>query len=226
MQSENIKRFKYTLMKHTKSNERLLFSIHDPEGVQLLYRLGLNFSHLNKHKFRHSFKECVRARCGCRLQIESTQHFFLRWHFYDVERSKLFNIDLAKYLYNIDLAINRFNKDSIINLVLFGSGKYRKKSNRRILLLNCVTHLKTTSVTIYSRFFAFVLYEFCFILTTGFARIVSSWKMILVAIIIIHYYYFHHYDYYYYHFYYFIVFINAIYVIILVFLLSLLLILV
>ena len=67
MQSENIKRFKYTLMKHTKSNERLLFSIHDPEGVQLLSRLGLNFSHLNKHKFRHSFKECVRARCGCRL---------------------------------------------------------------------------------------------------------------------------------------------------------------
>ena len=67
MQSENIKRFKYTLMKHTKSNERLLFSIHDPEGVKLLSRLGLNFSHLNKQKLSHSFKECVRPRCGCRL---------------------------------------------------------------------------------------------------------------------------------------------------------------
>ena len=35
-------------MKDTKSNERQVFSIHDPQGVKLLSRLRLNFSHLNK----------------------------------------------------------------------------------------------------------------------------------------------------------------------------------
>ena len=111
-QSENIKKFKNTLMKDIKSNERSLFSIHDPQGVKLLSRLRLNFSHLNKHKFRNNLQECVSAMCGCGLEIESTQHFFFRCHFYHVERSELFNS-----LYNIDVAINELNEDSIINLV-------------------------------------------------------------------------------------------------------------
>ena len=41
-------------MKDIKSNERSLFSIHDPQGVKLLSRLRLNFSHLNEHKFKHN----------------------------------------------------------------------------------------------------------------------------------------------------------------------------
>ena len=52
---------------------------------------------------------------GCELEIESTQHFFLRCHFYHIERSELPNS-----LYEIDLPINELNEDSIINLVLFG----------------------------------------------------------------------------------------------------------
>ena len=55
-QSENIKKFKNMLMKDIKSNEQSLFSIHDPKGVKLLSQLRLNFSHLNKLKFRHNFK--------------------------------------------------------------------------------------------------------------------------------------------------------------------------
>ena len=35
-QSENIKKLKNTLIKDIKSNERLLFSIHDPQGVKFL----------------------------------------------------------------------------------------------------------------------------------------------------------------------------------------------
>ena len=50
-------------MKDIKSNEQLLFSIHDPQGVKLLSQL--KFSHLNEHKFRHNFKEHARPMCGC-----------------------------------------------------------------------------------------------------------------------------------------------------------------
>ena len=81
-------------MKDIKSNEQSLFSIHDPQSVKLLSQLGLNFSHLNKHKFRHNFKECVSPMCGCRLEIESGQHFFLRCHFY-LALNSLYDIDLA-----------------------------------------------------------------------------------------------------------------------------------
>ena len=77
-QSENTRKFKNTLMKDIKSNDRLLFSIHDLQ----LYQLRLNVSHLNEHKFRHNFKECVSSMSGCGLKIESVQHFFLRCHFY------------------------------------------------------------------------------------------------------------------------------------------------
>ena len=76
--------------------------------------------------------------CGCGLEIESTQHFFLRCHFYHVERSELLNC-----LYETDLAINEVNEDSIINLFLFGSDKYHKETNRK-MLLDCITYLKAT----------------------------------------------------------------------------------
>ena len=33
------------------------FSIYDPFGVKLLNRLRIDFSHLNKHKFRHNFAD-------------------------------------------------------------------------------------------------------------------------------------------------------------------------
>ena len=50
-------------MKDIKSNERLLFFVQDPQRVKLLSRLSLNYSHLNKHKFRHNFKVCVSPVC-------------------------------------------------------------------------------------------------------------------------------------------------------------------
>ena len=54
-------------MKDIKSNNRSLFSIHNPQDVKLLSRLRLNFSHLNEHKFSHNFKERVSTMCGSEL---------------------------------------------------------------------------------------------------------------------------------------------------------------
>ena len=63
--SENVKKFKNTLMKDIKSNEQSLLFIHDPQDVKMLSQLSFNFSHLNKHKAKHNFKECVSAMFGC-----------------------------------------------------------------------------------------------------------------------------------------------------------------
>ena len=85
-QSENIKKFK-----NIKSNEWSLLSIHYPQIIKLFSRLRLNFSHLNERKFRHKFKESVSPMCAWGLELESTQHFFFRCHFYHIERSQLLN---------------------------------------------------------------------------------------------------------------------------------------
>ena len=36
------------------------FSIQDPLGIKLLSRLRIDFSHLNKHKFRHNFADTLK----------------------------------------------------------------------------------------------------------------------------------------------------------------------
>ena len=49
--------------------------------VKLLTRLRLQFSHLNEHKFRHGFSDTVNAMCRCIIELESTEHFLLRFDF-------------------------------------------------------------------------------------------------------------------------------------------------
>ena len=67
-------------------NKKTLFSVYDPLGVKLLTRLRLQFSHLNKHKFRHGFSDTINPMCACRTEIETREHFFLRCHFYSTQR--------------------------------------------------------------------------------------------------------------------------------------------
>ena len=62
------------------------FAIHDPAGVKLLSRLWLKFSHLNKHKFRHNFKDAPSPMCDCGSETETTDHFFLSCPFFAENR--------------------------------------------------------------------------------------------------------------------------------------------
>ena len=75
--SVNIKCFKSMLMRFF-----LLFSIHDPTSVELVTRLRLKFSHLNKHKFCHNFKHNVVPMCDCGRETERTEHIFLHCPFF------------------------------------------------------------------------------------------------------------------------------------------------
>ena len=45
-------------------------------SLKLLTKLRLGLSHLNKHGFKHSFKNCISPFCTCSLEVESTKHFF------------------------------------------------------------------------------------------------------------------------------------------------------
>ena len=41
-----------------------VYNIHDPVDVKYLTRLRLGLSHLNEHKFRHNFQECLDPFCS------------------------------------------------------------------------------------------------------------------------------------------------------------------
>ena len=47
-----INKFKVTILNFIRPKGNSVFDIHDTNGIKLLSRLRLNFSHLNEHKFR------------------------------------------------------------------------------------------------------------------------------------------------------------------------------
>ena len=126
---ESIKHFKSMLKIFFSLNQRLLFSIHDPVGVKLLTRLRLQFSHLNEHKFRDNFKDCVNPMCDCGAETETTSHFFLRSQFFANERQKL-----RHGLYRLDASIKHLNEESLIDVLLYGSDRFNDSKNKQILL--------------------------------------------------------------------------------------------
>ena len=86
--AKSINIFRKSITKEKKKNS--LFSVYDPLSVKLLTRLRLQFSHLNEHKFKHGFRDTIDPICACRTEIETTEHFFLRCHFYSTQRLELF----------------------------------------------------------------------------------------------------------------------------------------
>ena len=60
-----------------------IYNIYDLMGIWYLSRLRLGLSHLNDHKFRHNFQDCLNTLCPCSLEVESTIHYFLYYHCYN-----------------------------------------------------------------------------------------------------------------------------------------------
>ena len=89
-----------------KKKENSLFSVYDPLRVKLLTRLRLQFSHLNKHKFRHGFSDTINPMCACGTETETTEHFFLRCHIYSTQR-----LELLEKLKKVDSNLFKETKD-------------------------------------------------------------------------------------------------------------------
>ena len=70
----------------TEKKETPLFSVFDELGVKLLTRLRLEFSHLNKHKFRHGLKDTLNPLCTCGAEAKTTEHFLLHCQLYYTHR--------------------------------------------------------------------------------------------------------------------------------------------
>ena len=75
--SESISIFKNRLLSFICPLESNAYNIFDPIGLTFVTHLRLGFSHLNEHRFRHNFQDCMNPLCSCSLEIEDTSHYLL-----------------------------------------------------------------------------------------------------------------------------------------------------
>ena len=85
----SVNKFKEIILSFIRPRENSVFAILDTKGLKLLTRLGLNFSHLNEHKFRHGFRDTVDPMCKCGRETKTTLHFLFRCRLYSTIRIEL-----------------------------------------------------------------------------------------------------------------------------------------
>ena len=107
--------------------------MYDRLGGKLLH-LGLNFSYLKEHKFRHGFANTTNSKCVCGADVETTEYFLSRCHFYSTQRSELF-VNLEKA--NSDF--KNFSGKDQVPFLLYGSktniSKYNQNTIKTVIIL-------------------------------------------------------------------------------------------
>ena len=134
--AKSIYNFKKSII--TEKLENTLYNVHDPIGVKLLWRLRLQFTQLNKHKFRHSFHDTVNPMCPYGTDAETTEHFLLRCHCFTTQRSELFD-----YLYRLDPSFSKLNTKEKVTYLLYGSRSNSSSLNKEVIKL-VIKCLKST----------------------------------------------------------------------------------
>ena len=137
---ESIAVFKNKLLSFIRPRKRFVFNANDPEGVKYLTRLRLRFSHLNEHKFRHGFLDTLNPLCNCSLEVEDSEHFFLRCLNFENARRSLF-IDKS----SIDSTFKDLGSHLKVELLLFGDFKLSAIDNN-LILKAFIKYIMTTNI--------------------------------------------------------------------------------
>jgi len=117
------------IYKFLRPNQCHVFDVPDNQGVVLLNRLRVGFSHLNEHKFRHGFRDTLDPFCGCRTNsVENSQHFILHCSIYSHERQSLFN-----KLHTLGINFFPLKPSKFFRLLLYGDESLTSLLNQAIL---------------------------------------------------------------------------------------------
>ena len=105
-----------------------MYNIFDPIGLKFLTRLRLGFSHLDEHRFRHNFQECINPLCSCSLETENTSHYPLQCHHFSQNLINLMN-SVNFGFENFDILFDNIKTD----VLLYGDPRLDGESNKIIL---------------------------------------------------------------------------------------------
>ena len=111
---DSIKTFRLSILNFVRSKENFVLAVHDINGLKLLTRLRLNFSHLNEHKFRHNFNDTINSMCV--KEPETTLHYLLRCNFYSIYRLELLN-DICTLIHSL----KNISKENLFKVLLYGA---------------------------------------------------------------------------------------------------------
>ena len=120
--------FRNSLLEIGRSVQNSIYKVFNTLGIKFLTRLRLWLSHLNEHKFKHNFQNCLNPLCSCSLEVESTIHFFLYCNFFDK-----FQQILLKTVEKIIKDISHLNNDLLINQLMYWSPSYSFEENNKII---------------------------------------------------------------------------------------------
>ena len=93
--------------------------------MKFLTRMRLDFSHLNEHRFRHNFQDCLNPLCSCSLETEDAKNYLL--HCYHFSHHHIYLINSVKYFFEgFDSLSDNAKKD----LLLYGDSRFDKSKNK------------------------------------------------------------------------------------------------
>ena len=120
--------FRNPLIKTERPIYKPIYTVQILVGLKLLTRFRLRPCHLNQHKFKHNFQDCLNPLCLCSLEVESVSHFFLHCHYYSNICSTLLN-----ELQSIDINLLNQEDDIIVEVLLYKSTKFNTNKNFKLL---------------------------------------------------------------------------------------------
>ena len=131
-------KFKTKILSFIRPKENSIFKIHDINGIRLLNRLRLHFSHLNEHKFWHNFRATIDPMCSCNLEPETTLHYLLGCNFSSDLRTELLNDICA-----LNPTLKKLSHEKFLNILLYESEDFSFKTNKKIIK-STIKFLKTS----------------------------------------------------------------------------------
>ena len=109
---DSINTFKSSILNFVRPREESVFAVQYINGVKLLTRWRLDFSHLNEHKFRRSFNDLINSTCGCSKEPERTLHYLLRCDFHSISRLEFLNDTCA-----LNKSLNNFLEENLLKIL-------------------------------------------------------------------------------------------------------------
>ena len=115
-----------------------VYNIFDPVRLKLLTRLSFGFSHLNEHRFRHNFQDCIKFLCSCSLEIENTLHYLLHCHHFYQNC-----INLMNSVKSVSGNFNSLSDNVKKEILLYGDPRLDENENKFILEAT-LSYIKST----------------------------------------------------------------------------------
>ena len=105
-----------------------IFNCHKPIGTKLITRLRLGLSHLQDHKFKHKFLDCLNPITSCGNNIETTVPYLLLCPIFSDEWSFF-----SRTFWSIDENILSGRDPRISEMLVFGIFPFKDTKNISIL---------------------------------------------------------------------------------------------